>query len=303
MRNNSHLKSEDINIEDIANYLNDLENIDSFFILERGDCSYLQCINYNGNVLIEERVYKNNKFKHYVLGHNTTEYNNKDYEDDINFLDENNNKMDSLDNDSNIKVNSLDDDNSIKLDNNENIIFNIGTKKEKYSSGNDKLAINDNFFKRFKNELFTLDEAIGIFTDYYTTISFENITKRDITNEFGNLEEGFIFIKWLDSAVDNFNENLDEFIEIIEPFVIDELKKDCVGRKIKVDFDLNIPKNENIEENNIKCSVFKVIDIFWAIESIIEVGKKYEFLHDIVIYKKNTIDARDFIKINIEDFN
>lgn len=48
MNSNSHFKSEDIDIVDITNLLNDLENIDSFFILERGNCSYLQCINYQG---------------------------------------------------------------------------------------------------------------------------------------------------------------------------------------------------------------------------------------------------------------
>jgi len=247
MKPNSHYKFEDINIEDIANFLNDLENIDSFFILEKGNCGYLQCINHKGYLLIEERVYKDNSFKHYVLGHECKSY------------------------------------------------FN-----------NTKLAIDDKFFKRFPNELFTLEDTIDIFTNYYTNIPFEFIIKRDITHEFGDLEEGFIFIKWLNSAVDNFNENLDEFVTIIEPFIVDELKKDCIGRKIVFDEKicdiLNI-HNKNINEDSSIYSIFQVIDVFWAVESVIEVAKKYEFLYDIVIFKKKTLGDIDFIKINIEDFS
>lgn len=248
-----HHKSENLSIETIANCLNDLEDIDSFFILERGDCSYLQCINYNGNILIEERVYSEDYFKHYVLGH--------------------------ADQDSNC--------NSFEVN---------------------ELAIDDKFFKRFSNELFSIEEAIDTFTDYYTSIPFENIIKRDVTHEFGNLEKGFVFIHWLESAVSNFKENLDEFIEMIEPFIIDELKKDCVGRKIVFE-DNNENKvaedgvdNENIEKENIKCSAFKVIDLRWAVESIIEVAEKYEFLEDIILFKKNNLDDNDFFRINIDNF-
>jgi len=251
-------KSEKLSVETITNCLNDLENIDSFFILERGNCSYLQCINYNENILIEERVYSNDYFKHYVLGH----------------ADWNNNY-------DNFEVNEL--------------------------------AINDKFFKRFFNELFQVEEAIDIFTDYYTNVPFENVVKRDVTHEFGNLEKGFVFIQWLESAVSNFKENLDEFIGMIEPFIIDELKKDCVGRKVifedknedKTDEDKieeGIMDDENIEKENIKCSAFQVIDVRWAVESIIEIAEKYEFLGDIVLFKKNDIGDSDFFKLNIDDF-
>lgn len=85
-----------------------------------------------------------------------------------------------------------------------------------------------NFSKDFQMNFFSLEETISTFTNYYTNIPFEFITKRDITHEFGELEKGFIFIKWLNSAVDNFKEDLDEFITIIEPFIIDELKKKIV---------------------------------------------------------------------------
>jgi len=250
-------KSEDLSIETIANCLNDLEDIDSFFILERGNCSYLQCINYNGNILIEERVYSDDYFKHYVLGHHVNQ--DSDYNSNDNF-----------------EVNEL--------------------------------VIDDKFFKRFSNELFSIEEAIDIFTDYYTNIPFENIVKRDVTHEFGNLEKGFVFIQWLESAVSNFKENLDEFIEMIEPFIIDELKKDCVGRKIVFE-DKNENKvaedamdDENIEKETIKCSAFKVIDVHWAVESIMEVANKYEFLDDIVLFKKNNLNDNDFFKLNIDDF-
>ncbi|MBF4468741.1 MAG: hypothetical protein ISP01_04985 [Methanobrevibacter arboriphilus] len=282
MKSNSHYKSEDITIEDIVNCLNDLESIDSFFILERGDCSYLQCINYKGHLLIEERVYKDNSFKHYVLGH------------DYNIFNENEVKKDGI------------------CDTDESIMFNVGYENKKSYFNNDRLAIDDKFFKRFSNELFSLEETINIFTNYYTNIPFEFITKRDITHEFGELEEGFIFIKWLNSAVDSFKEDLDEFITIIEPFIIDELKKDCIGRKIVFDEKmiegLNFPENEDINNedingNNIKCSVFQVIDIFWAVESIIEIAKKYEFIYDIVIFKKKSLEDIELIKISIEDFS
>lgn len=250
--NHKYHKSENLSIETIANSLNDLEDIDSFFILERGDCSYLQCINYNENILIEESLF-GDYFKHYVLGHTDIDNNYNDFEAN-------------------------------------------------------ELAIDDKFFKRFSNELFSIEEAIDIFTDYYANIPFENIVKRDVTHEFGNLEKGFIFIQWLESAVSNFKENLDEFMEMIEPFIIDELKKDCVGRKIVFE-DKNENKvaedtidDENIEKENIKCSAFKVIDVRWAVESIIEVAEKYEFLEDIILFKKNDLDDNDFFKLNIDDF-
>ena len=282
MKSNSHYKSEDITIEDIVNCLNDLESIDSFFILERGDCSYLQCVNYKGHLLIEERVYKDNSFKHYVLGH------------DYNIFNENEVKKDGI------------------SGTDKSIMFNIGHENKKSSFNNNRLAIDDKFFKRFSNELFSLEETINIFTNYYNNIPFEFITKRDITHEFGELEEGFIFIKWLNSAVDNFKEDLDEFVTIIEPFIIDELKKDCVGRKIVLDEKmiegLNFPENEDINNedingNNIKCSIFQVIDVFWAVESIIEIAKKYEFIYDIVIFKKKSLEDIELIKISIENFS
>lgn len=200
--------------------MHDLEDINSFFILERGNCSYLQCINYNGSILIEERIYKDNGFNHYILAHEK-----------------------------------------------------ISTNK--YITN--ELAIDDKYFKRYYNELFSIKEAIDIFTDYYTKIPFRNIIRRDITYEFGKLEKGFIFIKLLNSAVDNFKENLDEFVEIIELFIIDELKKDCAGHKIQFESKkISILENESknnmesseIEDNIVKCSVFKVIDIRWAVQSI-----------------------------------
>jgi len=275
-------KSEKLSIENIANYLNDLENIDSFFILERGNCSYLQCINYKGSILIEERIYSKDSFKHYILGYGTEKSND-------------------------FKENNLEDN---------------------------ELIIEDKFFRRFSNELFSIEEAIDIFTDYYTNIPFKNIVKRDVTSEFGKLEKGFIFVQWLDSAVDRFKETLDEFIEIIEPFIVDELKKDCIGRKLTIDVDMEFPdkqEREAIENNgigikairtkvienktvenrtdygdirnkNIKCSVFQVIDVRWAAESIIEVAEKYEFLNDIVLFKKRDIEDNEFFKINIGDF-
>lgn len=263
MKSESHVKSENLSIEEISSCLNDLEDINSFFILERGNCSYLQCINYNGSILIEERIYNDNGFKHYVLGHKNIS-NNKN-------------------NNYNINKNT---------NNNENV-----------------LIIDDKYFKRYFNELFSKEEAIDIFTDYYSNIPFNNIVKRDITREFANLEKGFVFIQWLESAADNFKESLDEFVEIIEPLIVDELKKDCIGRKIQFDHEIDLFKNEDenqMDSENekiaIKCSVFKVIDIQWAIESIIEVGDKYEFLDDIILFKKNNINDNEFFKINIGDF-
>lgn len=61
--------------------------------------------------------------------------------------------------------------------------------------------------------------------------------------------------------------------------------------------------NEDINGNSIKCSVFQVIDVFWAAESIIEIAKKYEFIHDIVIFKKKSLEDIELIKISIEDFS
>ena len=66
---------------------------------------------------------------------------------------------------------------------------------------------------------------------------------------------------------------------------------------------LNFPENEDINGNNIKCSVFQVIDVFWAVESIIEIAKKYEFIYDIVIFKKKSLEDIELIKISIEDFS
>jgi len=274
-------KSEDISIEDIANCLNDLEGINSFFILERGDCSYLQCINYNSSILIEERIYKDDGFKHYVLGHSDCSEN----------IGSNCSK--------NLDFNSYDTIGFHFTENNEN-----------------ELVIDDKFFKRYSNEVFSIEEAIAIFTDYYTNILFEDIVKRDITFEFGKIKKGFIFIKWLNSAVDSFNETLEEFREVIEPFVVDELKKDCVGSKIEFNLEIdkslengdgdsennNVIDNSKITEKSFKCSAFKVIDINWACESIIEIAKKYEFLNDIVLFKKNNIHDNEFFKLNIEDF-
>ncbi|MBZ9570184.1 hypothetical protein KQY27_01300 [Methanobrevibacter sp. TMH8] len=257
MKSKAHVKSEDLTIEDISNFLHDLENINSFFILERGNCSYLQCINYNDSILIEERIYKDDGFKHYILGH-------EDIEDN---------------------------------EDNENIT--------------NELAIDDKYFKRYYNELFSIEEAIDIFTDYYTKIPFKNIIRRNITHEFRDLEKGFIFIKWLDSAVDNFKESLEEFVEIIEPFIIDELKKDCIGYKIHFDSEeISILENEDksndnyseSDDNIIKCSAFKVIDIRWAVQSIIEIASKYEFLEDILLFKKDKIEENNFFKLNIDDF-
>jgi len=234
-------KSEKLSVENIANYLNNLENIDSFFILERGDCSYLQCINYNGFILIEERVYSKDGFKHYILGHDTD----------------------------------------------------LGNDFNENNFSEDDLIIEDKFFRRFSKEFFSIEEAIDIFTDYYTNIPFENITKRDVSQEFGELEKGFVLVQWLESAVDRFKETLDEFIVMIEPFIVDELKKDCIGRKIV---------DDNIKNENVKCTIFQVIDVHWAVESIIEIAEKYEFLEDITLFKKNAIGDSDFFKINIEDF-
>jgi len=273
MKFNGEYHNPELSIETIANYLNDLENIDSFFILERGNCSYLQCINYKENILIEERVYSEDCFKHYVLGHADQDNNYDTFEVD------------------GFEINGF-----------EGSDFEI-----------DELAIGDKFFERFSNELFSIKEAINIFTDYYTNVPFENIIKRDVTNEFGNLKKGFVFIQWLNSAVSNFKENLNEFIGMIEPFIIDELKKDCVGRKIvfevknEVKNDENklnkdIIDDENIEKKNIKCSAFQVIDVRWAVESIIEVAEKYEFLEDITLFKKNNMDDNDFFELNIDDF-
>ena len=259
--------SEKLSVEDIANYLNDLENIDSFFILERGDCSYLQCINYKGHILIEERIYSKEGFKHYILGHRT------DLESGFE----------------------------------ENFKENNGTDND--LEEND-LIIDDKFFRRFSNELFSIKEAIDIFTDYYTNIPFENIVKRDISSEFGELEKGFVFVQWLESAVDSFNETLDEFVEMIEPFIVDELKKDCVGHMLAIENVTTKSKDNNDMNNkiinnddmNIKCSVFQVIDVHWAVESIVEIAEKYEFLDDIILFKKNNIDDIEFFKIDIGDF-
>ena len=257
-------KSENLSVENIANYLNDLEDIDSFFILEREDCSYLQCINYNGHILIEERIYSKESFKHYILGHGTDLGNNSE---ESGYVKINSEENDFLDNDLN----------------------------------ENDLIIDDKFFRRFSNELFSIKEAIDIFTDYYTNIPFENIVKRDISSEFGGLEKGFVFIQWLDSAVYDFKETLDEFVEIIEPFVVDELKKDCIGRKIAIENTNTKSKSKN-NENNVKCSAFKVINVLWAIESIIEIAEKYEFLDDIILFKKNNLDDIEFFKVNIGDF-
>jgi hypothetical protein len=257
MEARSRVKSKELSIEDIPIRLNNL-NVDSFFILEKGNCSYLQCINYNNHILIEERVYSDNGFKHFVLANNNNNNNN------------NNN-----------------------FNNNKDIV------------GNNKLSIDDTNFKRFPNELFSIEEAIDIFTDYYTDIPFKNILKRNITLEFGILEKGFVFIQWLESAVDNFKENLDEFVEIIEPFVIDELKKDCIGHKIvskNILDKIDQTNNENDGKLNPKCSIFQVIDIQWAVESIVEIALKYEFLEDILLFKKNKITDEKFFKFDLEDF-
>lgn len=287
MNSNSRFKSEDLDVKDITNCLNDLKYIYSFFILERGNCSYLQCINYKDNILIEERIYSENGFKHFVLAKDPDYY--VDYTDHVDYTD-----------------------------------YTDSTDLNTENNSENKLTIDDDNFKRFSNELFSIKEAIDIFTDYYTNIPFKHIIKRDMSNEFGTLENGFVFIKWLNSAADNFKENLDEFVERIEPFVIDELKKDCIGYKISFEKKIkgnvnNINNNENKEnnnienknnnvvvdekeENNIKCSAFKVIDIKWAAESIVEIASKYEFLEDIILFKKNKLNNEKFFKLNLEDF-
>ncbi len=166
------------------------------------------------------------------------------------------------------------------------------------------LALDDGNFKRYFSEIFSIEEVVLLFIEFYNYFSandmeldiinnyssIDDIKMRDITNEFPKLEKGFIFIKWLDSAVDNFKETLKEFIVAIEPFIIEELKKDCIGRKIS---------NENMP---FFCSSFEVIDIEWAVESIIEIIEKYGFTNDIILYKKLFLNDKKFLKINVDDF-
>ncbi|MDR0900726.1 MAG: hypothetical protein LBM26_03610, partial [Methanobrevibacter sp.] len=144
----------EIAIEDIADLLSDLENINSFFILEKGNCSYIQCISYNGFIIIEERIYEDDSFNHYVLGHI------EDCNCKINMDKTNNDKT------SNGKTNS---------DKKNNNKANIGKNSLK-----DSLAIDDENFKIYNNETFTIREAIDIFTDYYSNFPLNYLKRRNI---------------------------------------------------------------------------------------------------------------------------
>ncbi|KZX15346.1 hypothetical protein MBCUT_15600 [Methanobrevibacter cuticularis] len=269
--------SEDLSIEDITEYLNDLKSVDSFFILEKGDCSYIQCINYKGFIIIEERVYKEDSFRHYILGHKNHYHNNTNNITNLNSI-----------NNSNNNTNNTDTINNIENYNFENNLIN---------HKNNELFIDDENFKVFITEIFSIRETIDLFIDYYCDISLTNIKRRDITSEFSKVERGFVFIQWLPSAVATFKESLEEFIIAIEPFVVDELKKDCIGKKIAI-----FNKDNGNEDLTTYCSAFKVMDIHWAAESIIEIAEKYEFLEDINLYKKSSIENKKFSKLNIEDF-
>lgn len=242
----SNKELEEISIEDISNMVHDLENVNSFFILEKGNCSYIQAISYKGYIIIEERIYEDDSFKHYILTHKEENYR----ENDLNKI--NSNKNDS--NKDNLNKNNFNNNNSNKNYLNENNLNKIDSDNFNDSSDNNSsengLVIDDENFKIYNNEIFSINEAIDLFTDYYLNFPLNKIKRKDITYRFPKLEKGYIFIKWLPSAVDRFKESLEEFISIMEPFVVDELKKDCIAKKIAIDSSLDIYINNNQNTEN-----------------------------------------------------